>query len=292
VGVNEGSSAIRCQARQVDFCEAVRGIGGDMDLGLKDRVALVCGASKGLGRAVAQGLAEEGARVAICARSQEHILRAAEEIGRATGVETMGLAVDLSKAEEAREFFRNALSHFGRIDILVNNAGGPSSLPFTDIRDDLWQSAFELTLMSAVILIKAALPIMQEQRFGRIINMTSVAVKQPLEGLILSNTLRAGLIGLAKTLSNDYASQNILINNVCPGYTLTERVKALAKVVAQRRGLSPEEVIKEWESRIPMGRLGRPEELANLVVFLASERAGYITGTTVQVDGGFYQGLM
>jgi 3-oxoacyl-[acyl-carrier protein] reductase len=263
-----------------------------MDLGLKDRVALVCGASKGLGRAVAQGLAEEGVKVAICSRNKEYILRAAEEIGRSTGVETMGLAVDLARAEEARGFFKEALRHFGRIDILVNNAGGPPSLSFADISDDLWQSAFELTLMSAVILIREALPIMQERRFGRIINMTSIAVKQPLEGLILSNTLRAGLIGLAKTLSNDYASQNILINNVCPGYTLTERVKELSKVAAQRRGLSPEEVIKEWESRIPMGRLGRPEELANLVVFLASERAGYITGTTVQVDGGFYQGLM
>jgi 3-oxoacyl-[acyl-carrier protein] reductase len=245
-----------------------------------------------LGKAVAQGLAQEGAKVAICSRNKQNILQAAEEIGRAAGVEVLGLPADLARADEARGFFKKALRHFGRIDILVNNAGGPPSLPFAEISDDQWHSAFEITLMSAVILIKEALPIMQERRYGRIINMTSVAVKQPLEGLILSNTLRTGLIGLAKTLSHVYASCNILINNVCPGYTLTERVKELSKVVAQRRGLSPEAVIHEWEGRIPMGRLGRPEELADLVVFLASERAGYITGTTTQVDGGFYQGLM
>jgi 3-oxoacyl-[acyl-carrier protein] reductase len=263
-----------------------------MDLGLKDRVALVCGASKGLGRAVAQGLAQEGAKVAICSRNEKSILQAAEEIKQSTGVETLGLAVDLARADEARRLFKEALGHFGRIDILVNNAGGPPSLPFADIEDSQWQAAFELTLMSAVILIKEALPVMQARGSGRIINMTSVAVKQPLEGLILSNALRAGLIGLAKTLSNDYAAHNILINNVCPGYTLTERVKNLSRATAERRGLSPEAIIKEWESRIPMGRLGRPEELANLVVFLASEKASYITGTTTQVDGGFYKGLM
>jgi 3-oxoacyl-[acyl-carrier protein] reductase len=263
-----------------------------MNLGLKDRVALVCGASKGLGKAVSLGLAQEGAKVAICSRNRESILQAAEEIKQATGVEVIGIAADLARAEEARRFFREALDRFGHIDILVNNAGGPPSLPFADISDGQWQTAFELTLMSAVILIREALPVMQVRRFGRIVNLTSVAVKQPLEGLILSNTLRAGLIGLAKTLSNDYAADNILINNVCPGYTLTERVTSLSEMIARQKGLSPEEVIKEWESRIPMGRIGRPEELANLVVFLASERAGYITGTTIQVDGGFYKGLM
>ena len=165
-------------------------------------------------------------------------------------------------------------------------------MPFAKITDEQWQSAFDLTLMSAVILIRECLPVMQEQRFGRIVNMTSVAVKQPLEGLILSNTIRTGLIGLAKTLSNDYAPYNILINNVCPGVTLTERVKQLSVAMAAQKGISPEKVIQDWEAGIPMGRMGRPEELANLVVFLASERASYITGTTTQVDGGFYKGLM
>jgi 3-oxoacyl-[acyl-carrier protein] reductase len=263
-----------------------------MDLGLKERVALVCGASQGLGKAVAQGLAREGARLAICSRNKVNILKAADEIAQSTGGEVVGISADLSQAEEARWFFKKALSHFGRVDILVTNAGGPPSLPFVEINDSQWKSAFELTLMSAVILIREALPVMQERHFGRIVNLTSVAVKQPIDGLILSNTLRAGLIGLAKTLSKSYASDKILINNVCPGYTLTERVNELSKVIAKRKGISPEEVIREWESQIPMGRLGRPEELADLVVFLASERASYITGVTIQVDGGYFQGLM
>ncbi|MFH0786830.1 MAG: SDR family oxidoreductase [Pseudomonadota bacterium] len=263
-----------------------------MDLGLKDRVALVCGASQGLGKAVALGLAREGARLAICSRNKANILRAAAEIAQSTGVEIKGISADLSRTEEAVRFFKEALGHFGRVDILVTNAGGPPSLPFDEISDNHWRSAFDLTLMSAVTLIREVLPVMQARRFGRIINLTSVAVKQPIDGLILSNTLRAGLIGLAKTLSNTYASENILINNVCPGYTLTERVSELSKVVAGRQGIDPEKVIREWESQIPLGRLGRPEELADLVVFLASERAGYITGVTIQVDGGYFKGLM
>jgi 3-oxoacyl-[acyl-carrier protein] reductase len=263
-----------------------------MDLGIKDRIALVCGASKGLGKAVALGLAKEGARLAICSRSKENISKAAAEIAEATGVEVLGIPADLSKAEEARRFLKEALDYFGRLDILVTNAGGPPSLPFAEITDEQWKSAFDLTLMSAVILIRESLPLMKAQRFGRIINITSVAVKQPLEGLILSNTIRTGLIGLAKTLSNDYAPYNILINNVCPGVTLTERVRELSVAMAGQKGISPEKVIRDWEAGIPLGRMGRPEELANLVVFLSSERASYITGTTIQVDGGFYKGLM
>jgi 3-oxoacyl-[acyl-carrier protein] reductase len=263
-----------------------------MDLGLKDRIALVCGASQGLGKAVAWGLAREGANLAICSRNKINILEAAEEIAQSTGVEVMGISADLSLTEETRRFFKKAQGHFGRVDILVTNAGGPPSLPFIEINDNQWKSAFDLTLMSAVTLIREALPGMQARRFGRIINITSVAVKQPLEGLILSNTIRTGLIGLAKTLSNTYASDNILINNVCPGYTLTERVNELSNLIAKRKGIIPEDVIREWESQIPMGRMGRPEELADLVVFLASERASYITGATIQVDGGYYKGLM
>ncbi len=178
-----------------------------MDLGLKDRVALVCGASQGLGKAVAQGLAREGTRLAICSRNKANILRAAAEIAQSTGVEIVGISADLSRTEEAGRFFEEALGHFGRVDILVTNAGGPPSLPFDEISDNHWKSAFDLTLMSAVTLIREVLPVMQARRFGRIINLTSVAVKQPIDGLILSNTLRAGLIGLAKTLSNTYASE-------------------------------------------------------------------------------------
>ena len=263
-----------------------------MDLGLKDRVALVCGASKGLGKAVARGLAREGVRLAICSRNLENIQKAAEEIRKAFGTEVIPLAVDLSSSEEARRFFREAQHHYGQVDILVNNAGGPPSLPFLEISEDHWQEAFQLTLMSAVTLMKEVIPIMQARKFGRIINLTSVAVKQPILGLILSNALRTGLVGLAKTLATIYAPDNILINNVCPGYTLTERVRELSEVIAQRQQTTPEAVIQGWEAEIPMGRLGKPEELANLVVFLASERAGYLTGATIQVDGGYYRGLM
>jgi 3-oxoacyl-[acyl-carrier protein] reductase len=263
-----------------------------MNLGLKDRVALVCGASKGLGRAVAEALAGEGAGLAICSRSEADIRQAASEISEHNRVEVLGLAADLSRAEEAGQFFKKALDHFGRIDILITNAGGPPSLPFSEISDQQWENAFHLTLMSAIVLIRAVLPEMEKRKFGRIVNLTSVAVKQPIEGLILSNTLRSGLVGLAKTLSTTYAPANITVNNVCPGFTLTERVRELSEVVAQRTGVAPDQVIREWEAKIPMGRMGRPEELADLVVFLASEKAGYITGTTIQVDGGYYRGLM
>jgi 3-oxoacyl-[acyl-carrier protein] reductase len=263
-----------------------------MELGLKDRVALVCGASKGLGRAVAEGLAREGAKLAICSRSRDHIIQTASQVATEFGVEVLGIAADLSDAQEARAFFQEARKHFGKVDILVTNAGGPPSLPFDEISDAQWKKAFDLTLMSAVILIREALPLMKENGYGRIVNLTSVAVKQPIEGLILSNSLRTGLVGLAKTLSTAVASQNITINNVCPGYTLTERVKELSEGTALRKGISVEDVIREWESQIPMGRLGRPEELASLVVFLASEKASYMTGTTIQVDGGYYKGLM
>jgi 3-oxoacyl-[acyl-carrier protein] reductase len=263
-----------------------------MELGLKDRVALVCGASKGLGKAVALSLAREGARLAICSRSEENTRRAAEEINRETGAEVLPIKADLASPAEARAFFQQALDHYGKVDILVTNAGGPPSLPFLEITDAHWEEAFRLTLMSAAILIKEAIPGMQAQKYGRIVNLTSVAVKQPILGLILSNALRTGLVGLSKTLSSIYGPDNILINNVCPGYTLTERVRGLSEVAAKRQNTTPEAVIRGWEKEIPLGRLGRPEELADLVVFLASERASYITGATIQVDGGYYRGLM
>ncbi len=263
-----------------------------MELGLKDRVALVCGASKGLGKAVALGLAREGARLAICSRSDENIRRAAAEIHEETGAEVLPIPTDLSAAAEARAFFNRALSHYGKVDILVTNAGGPPSLPFLEITDDHWEEAFRLTLMSAAILIKEAIPPMQERKYGRIVNLTSVAVKQPIPGLILSNALRTGLVGLAKTLASIYGPDNILINNVCPGYTMTERVRELSEAVAKRQNTTPAAVIQGWEKEIPLGRLGRPEELADLVVFLSSERASYITGATIQVNGGYSRGLM
>jgi 3-oxoacyl-[acyl-carrier protein] reductase len=263
-----------------------------MDFGLRDRIALIAGGSRGLGKAVAMEMCREGARVAICARGDEELQRAVEEIVSTTGAEAIGIPCDLSDPEQARGFVRTGVKHFGTVDILVNNAGGPPSATFLEITDDLWLQGLRLNLMSTINMTREAAPIMVEKRRGRIINITSVAVKQPIDGLILSNTVRSGVIGLAKTLSNELAAYNITVNNVCPGYILTERVRSLAAVVAEREKSKPDVVIKRWESTIPMGRMGTPEELAALVVFLASEKASYITGASIQIDGGYYKGIM
>jgi 3-oxoacyl-[acyl-carrier protein] reductase len=263
-----------------------------MDLGLEGKVALVAGASKGLGRAVALGLAHEGTSLALCARDKGHLDETAAAITEETGVKVWTRPTDVSKPDEARRFVHEAASHFGTVDILVNNAGGPPSATFQELTDEHWQAAVRLNLLSTIWLTDEALPYMQKQRWGRIINMTSVAVKQPIDGLILSNAVRAGVIGFAKTLANELAADNILVNNVCPGYMLTDRVRELSRVLAEKRQESPEDVMRTWEESIPLRRLGKPEEFADLVVFLASERASYITGTTIQIDGGYYRGLM
>lgn len=263
-----------------------------MDLGLKGKVALVAAGSQGLGKAVAMAMSREGARLAICSRDTPALPGAVEEISAATGGEVFGVAADLTDAEQARHFVRKSGEHYGSVDILVNNAGGPPSRTFLEIEDDLWHFGFKLNLMSTIVMTREVIPGMMERRWGRIINMTSVSVKQPLDGLILSNTVRSGVIGLAKTLSNELASYDITVNNVCPGYILTDRVRSLSVVAAEKEGTTPEAVIKRWESSIPMGRLGNPDEFANLVTFLASERAGYITGASIQIDGGFYKGVM
>jgi len=177
------------------------------------------------------------------------------------------------------------------VDILVNNAGGPPAATFLELSDKQWQAALRLNLLSTIWLSREAVPHMQKQRWGRIINMTSVAVKQPIDGLMLSNAVRAGVIGFAKTLANELATDNILVNSVCPGFILTERVLELSEVLAVKRQESPESVMRTWEESIPLRRLGKVEEFANLVVFLASERAGYITGNSIQIDGGYYRGL-
>ncbi len=263
-----------------------------MDLGLKDKVAFVAGASKGLGKAVAIELSKEGAKVAICAREHPELPKAVEEIRSLTGGEVIGVAADLSLSEQARDFIRRGLEHFGTVDILVNNAGGPPDRKFLDIDEDLWTSAFRLNLLSAITMTREAVPAMIEKRWGRIINLTSIAVKQPIDGLILSNTIRIGIIGLAKTLSNELAPYNITVNNICPAYTMTERVRKLSAEIAGKKGITPEEVIGTWESQIAMHRLGKPEEIAALAAFIASEQAGFITGDSIQIDGGWYKGIM
>lgn len=263
-----------------------------MDLGIAGKVALVAGGSQGLGKAVAEELCREGARVALCALDDPELPRAVEEIRSGTGGEVTGFSADVSDAEQARNFVRKGIEHYGTIDILVNNAGGPPSRSFLEIDDELWLSGVRLNLMSTIVMTREAVPVMMNKRWGRIINMTSISVKQPIDGLILSNTVRAGVVGLAKTLSNELAPYNITVNSVCPGYTMTERVRSLSVATAGKEGTTPEAVVRRWESSIPMGRLGTPEEFAALVAFLASEKAGYITGAAVQIDGGWYKGIM
>lgn len=263
-----------------------------MDLGLNGKVALVAGASKGLGKAIAIELSREGAKVAICAREHPELPKAVEQIHALTGGEVIGIAADLTISAQAKDFIRKAIDYFGTIDILVNNAGGPPDKKFLEIDEDLWNFGIRLNLLSTILMTREAVPVMMEKKWGRIINLTSVSVKQPIEGLILSNTIRIGVVGLAKTLSNELAPYNITVNNVCPAYTMTERVNKLAAEIAQKQGITTEEVIGKWESQIALKRLGKPEEVAALVAFLASERAGFITGDSIQIDGGWYKGVM
>jgi len=257
-----------------------------MELGLEDKVALVGGASRGIGKAVAIGLAREGCRVAICARNEKPLLEAADEIRRATGVDVLAVRCDMAREDDIRRFVAQTVDHFGRLDIVVNNAGGPPFGAFEKHSDEVWQAALDQNFLSAVRTIRTALPHLRKQGGGRIINITSYAVKQPLDGLILSNAARLAVIGLAKTLSRELGPDNILVNNVCPGPTLTDRMQSLMRSRAQAEGRPYEEVVAEENGRIPLGRMGVAEDVAALVVFLASAPARQITGTTIQVDGG------
>jgi 3-oxoacyl-[acyl-carrier protein] reductase len=262
-----------------------------MDLGLEGKVAIVTAASQGLGKAVALGLAREGASVAMCSRSLDRITRAGEEVRAATGADVLALEADVAKAEDVDRLVEATVQRFGGVDILVCNAGGPPLGAFMEHDDRAWTNAFDLNFLSAVRLIRAVVPHMRRRGGGRIITMTSTAVKQPIEGLILSNSIRAGVIGLTKTLSQELAPDGILVNSVAPGRIRTERVVQVDSARAAREGRPVEEIAREQARQIPLGRYGEPEEFANAVVFLASAPASYITGVTLQVDGGLVRGL-
>ena len=263
-----------------------------MDLGLKGRVAIVGASSRGLGKACALELAREGATVVIWARGKDALHATADEIRAETGAEVLPIQVDLTQDVEIRHLADETLRRYSRIDVLVTNNGGPPAGYFDDFEDDDWLQAHEQTLMSAVRLIRAVLPAMRLQQWGRIINITSVSVKQPIDNLLMSNVYRPGVVALAKTLSQQVAADGITINNVAPGYTRTDRVEELAESEAEEADKSVEAILAEKASGYPMKRMGEPEELAALVAFLASERASYITGTTIQVDGGYIDGIM
>jgi 3-oxoacyl-[acyl-carrier protein] reductase len=263
-----------------------------VDFGLTDRVALVAAASKGIGFASARELAREGARVFLCSRDEERASEAAEKIHQETGSAVAGVGADVTDEESVGRFVDLAMERAGHVDILVTNAGGPPATTFDQTDLDLFRKAFELNALSAIRLAKLVLPGMRQQKWGRIINITSVSVKQPIEGLILSNTVRAGLTGWAKTVATEVAPDGVTVNNVAPGYTLTERQEELARARSEAMGKTKEEIIATWATQGPMGRIGKPDEIAAAVAFLASERASYITGITLQVDGGWVRSLL
>jgi 3-oxoacyl-[acyl-carrier protein] reductase len=263
-----------------------------MDLGLGGKVALVTAASKGLGRAIAEELAAEGVEVGMCARGEEALEAARAEIQRRTSAKVYAFVADVSQREGIERATSAMLDRFGRVDILVTNAGGPPAGPFEAHDWAVWQRAVDLTLRSAVELTRAVLPGMRERTWGRIINVTSIAVKQPVDNLILSNSVRSAVTGFARTLANEVATAGITVNNVIPGYTRTERVEELAAANAAKEGIAPRDVLARFEREIPMRRLGEPEEFAALAAFLASERASYITGQSIVVDGGWIRSLL
>lgn len=262
-----------------------------MDLGLENKVALVAAASRGLGFAIAAELAREGASLVICSRKPASLDRAAQAIAELTGTAPVAIPADVSRPDDVARLVDAATARFGRVDVLVTNAGGPPAGPFESHDMAAWQSAFHLTLASAVELTRRVLPGMKQRRWGRLINVTSIAVKQPVDQLILSNSLRAAVTGFARTLANEVAPFGITVNNVLPGYTRTERVDELAAARSAREGISAADVRAEFERQIPAGRLGEPQELAALTAFLASERAAYITGQSIAVDGGWIRSL-
>jgi 3-oxoacyl-[acyl-carrier protein] reductase len=261
-------------------------------LGLRGKTALVAAASKGLGYAVARELAVEGATIVICARGKDALKEARDRIAAETGAKVYAVAADLSRYEDVKRVTATSLEKLGRIDVLVNNNGGPPAGPFESHDWATWQSAFDLTLRSAVEMTRAVLPGMKERRWGRILNITSMAAKQPVDNLMLSNSIRAAVHGFARTLANEVAEYGITVNNLLPGYTKTERVESLANATAKRDGIDTSAVLSRFERDVPMKRIGDPEEFAALAAFLASERASYITAQSIAVDGGWIRGLM
>jgi len=263
-----------------------------MDLGLQDKVALVAASSRGLGRACAHTLSVEGAKVAICARTNKALRATADEIASETGNQVLAIVADLTSARDCKRVVQETVEFFGGLHVLVTNNGGPPTGYFFDFDDNDWYRAIELTLLSAIRLIRAAVSHMREEEWGRIINITSVSVKEPLDNLVFSNSLRPGVVGMARTLANQLAADGITVNNVLPGYILTDRVIELAEKQAKAQGKTPDEVLTGFAAPVPVGRVGKPEELAAVVAFLASQQAAYINGASILVDGGRYKGLM
>jgi 3-oxoacyl-[acyl-carrier protein] reductase len=262
-----------------------------MELGLKGRGVIVAASSQGMGRAAAELFAREGAQVAMCARTQKTLQEAADQIRAETGAEIYAEPLDVTDGAAVQRFVEQVSKRFGRLDVCVTNAGGPPAKNFLSVSTEEWRKAVDLNFLSVVHLAKAVIPYMQRHRWGRIITITSISVKQPIDDLIMSNAVRAAVVGLVKSLSNEFGKDGILVNNVAPGYTATERLQELAGTRALAAGVSTEQIYQRWAAEIPVRRLADPKEVADVIVWLASERASYVTGQTVLVDGGIYRGL-
>lgn len=264
-----------------------------MNLDLKGKVALVTGASAGIGKACASALTEEGCTIVICSRNRERIERAAASIASIgkSGEQVFPIAADVSKNEDIKKLHGFVISKFGACHILINNTGGPKSGVFMDINDEDWMPAFENTVMSVVRLTKLFLPVMKKQMYGRIINITSTSVKEPIQRLLLSNALRPAVIGFSKSVSDEVAGFGITINNIAPGFIRTERHEQRIMDLATSSGKPEAEIVRSMIDKVPMGRIGKAEDIASLAVFLASGQSSYITGTTICVDGGRVRGI-
>ncbi len=263
-----------------------------MDLGIEGRVALVAASSKGLGRAVAEALAAEGCDLVLCARSEAPLEATRAAIAKGSGRRVLARPTDVADPEDVQALVDFALDEFGRVDILVTNGGGPSPGSFEDHDLRAWREASAVTLESVVGLIQGVLPGMKERGWGRILNVTSITVKQPVDGLMLSNALRSAVTGLARTLANEVASLGITVNNLMPGYTRTARLEHLAAYIAREEDVPEEEAYARWETQVPAGRIGEPREFGAMAAFLASQQAAYITGQSIAVDGGWIRSLL
>jgi 3-oxoacyl-[acyl-carrier protein] reductase len=262
-----------------------------METGLKNRVAIVAASSQGIGRATAEAFAAEGCRVAMCARTAQTLAAAADKIRKQYSVEVLDQTLDVTNADAVRRFVEAVVAKFGSADICVTNAGGPPAKGFLAASLEEWRKAVDLNFLSAVYFAREVIPHMQRKHWGRIITITSITTKQPVADLVLSNAVRAAVVGLVKSLANEFGKDGILVNNVGPGYTATDRLKELAKSRSAALGKAEEEIFEGWAADAPLKRLGEPREVADTIVWLASERASYITGQTVLVDGGLYKGL-
>lgn len=263
-----------------------------MDLGLKGKVAIIGGGSKGLGRACADSLAQEGADLVICSRNAGELDLAAHEIGSASGVEVLPVAADLSRLEDIQTLVKRTVDHFGRLHILVNNSGGPPAGRAADITEEVWHQSIDMALLFFIRMSREAVPHMKNGKWGRIVNVLASSVFQPIDNLVTSGVTRMGAVAFAKSLSDEVGRDNILVNNVAPGYLLTDRMMHIFETRSNETGANVEDLLKAHSSTIPVGRLGRPEELGDLVTFLTSEKNSYTTGTTILVDGGVVRSVM